>query len=198
MLNQCLESLLQKIQSGVVINFEKTGPDPPPGEDEILKPGPQSWQCCHKLIYVRPNPKTGVPIGHWPIPEAFWPDTNSPTLVRECLCLTRAWLMSVHAGVFSLMFLSPFSQPPRSAHPHVRFSCLDSEPMVIDKVPFDKYELEPSPLTQYILERKSPHTCWQVHNVMYYTPSTTLHPQYYTTPPVLHYTPSTTLHPQYY
>ncbi|KAM7380063.1 hypothetical protein PAMP_003383 [Pampus punctatissimus] len=135
MLNQCLESLVQKIQSGVVINFEKTGPDPPPLEDapaETLKSGLQPWHCCHKLIYVRPNPKTGVPIGHWPIPEAFWPDQNSPTL------------------------------PPRSAHPHVRFSCLDAEPMVIDKVPFDKYELEPSPLTQYILERKSPHTCWQV------------------------------------
>uniref|UniRef100_A0A8C2ZDM2 Integrator complex subunit 6 n=1 Tax=Cyclopterus lumpus TaxID=8103 RepID=A0A8C2ZDM2_CYCLU len=135
MLNQCLESLVQKIQSGVVINFEKTGPDPPPLEDapaEVLKSGLQTWHCCHKLIYVRPNPKTGVPIGHWPIPEAFWPDQNSPTL------------------------------PPRSAHPHVRFSCLDSEPMVIDKVPFDKYELEPSPLTQFILERKSPHTCWQV------------------------------------
>ncbi|XP_029315384.1 integrator complex subunit 6 [Cottoperca gobio] len=135
MLNQCLESLVQKIQSGVVINFEKTGPDPPPLEDapaEAVKSGLQSWHCCHKLIYVRPNPKTGVPIGHWPIPEAFWPDQNSPTL------------------------------PPRSAHPHIRFSCLDSEPMVIDKVPFDKYELEPSPLTQYILERKSPHTCWQV------------------------------------
>uniref|UniRef100_A0A3Q3ENN1 Integrator complex subunit 6 n=1 Tax=Labrus bergylta TaxID=56723 RepID=A0A3Q3ENN1_9LABR len=135
MLNQCLESLVQKIQSGVVINFEKTGPDPPPLEDappEALKSGPQPWHCCHKLIYVRPNPKTGVPIGHWPVPEAFWPDQNSPTL------------------------------PPRSAHPHVRFSCLDAEPMVIDKVPFDKYELEPSPLTQYILERKSPHTCWQV------------------------------------
>uniref|UniRef100_A0A4W6EP37 Integrator complex subunit 6 n=1 Tax=Lates calcarifer TaxID=8187 RepID=A0A4W6EP37_LATCA len=135
MLNQCLESLVQKIQSGVVINFEKTGPDPPPVEDapaEVVKSGPQPWHCCHKLIYVRPNPKTGVPIGHWPIPEAFWPDQNSPTL------------------------------PPRSAHPHVRFSCLDAEPMVIDKVPFDKYELEPSPLTQYILERKSPHTCWQV------------------------------------
>uniref|UniRef100_A0AAQ5ZDY2 VWFA domain-containing protein n=1 Tax=Amphiprion ocellaris TaxID=80972 RepID=A0AAQ5ZDY2_AMPOC len=128
MLNQCLESLVQKIQSGVVINFEKTGPDPPPLEEPFSLP----WHCCHKLIYVRPNPKTGVPIGHWPIPEAFWPDQNSPTL------------------------------PPRSAHPHVRFSCLDAEPMVIDKVPFDKYELEPSPLTQYILERKSPHTCWQV------------------------------------
>ncbi|KAJ3592536.1 hypothetical protein NHX12_007663 [Muraenolepis orangiensis] len=134
MLNQCLESLVQKIQSGVVINFEKTGPDPPPVEDAPpeVKSGPQPWHCCHKLIYVRPNPKTGVPIGHWPIPESFWPDQNSPTL------------------------------PPRSAHPHVHFSCLDAEPMVIDKVPFDKYELEPSPLTQYILERKSPHTCWQV------------------------------------
>uniref|UniRef100_H2UAA5 Integrator complex subunit 6 n=1 Tax=Takifugu rubripes TaxID=31033 RepID=H2UAA5_TAKRU len=131
-LNQCLESLVQKIQSGVVIKFEKTGPDPPPLEGKMQKSGVQPWHCCHKLIYVRPNPKTGVPIGHWPIPEAFWPDQNSPTL------------------------------PPRSAHPHVRFSCLDAEPMVIDKVPFDKYELEPSPLTQYILERKSPHTCWQV------------------------------------
>ena len=30
MLMQCVESLVQKIQSGVVINFEKMGPDPPP------------------------------------------------------------------------------------------------------------------------------------------------------------------------
>ncbi|XP_078067856.1 integrator complex subunit 6 isoform X4 [Mustelus asterias] len=140
MLNQCLESLVQKVQSGVVINFEKTGPDPTPvGEDCIVEPPratssftPQAWHTCHKLIYVRPNPKTGVPVGHWPIPESFWPDQNSPTL------------------------------PPRTAHPVVRFSCADCEPMVIDKLPFDKYELEPSPLTQYILERKSPHTCWQV------------------------------------
>ncbi|XP_047440886.1 integrator complex subunit 6 [Mugil cephalus] len=140
MLNQCLESLVQKVQSGVVINFEKTGPDPPLiGEDNSVESSrpvssfsPQPWHSCHKLIYVRPNPKTGVPVGHWPIPESFWPDQNSPTL------------------------------PPRSAHPVVRFSCVDCEPMVIDKLPFDKYELEPSPLTQYILERKSPHMCWQV------------------------------------
>lgn len=36
MLNQCLESLVQKVQSGVVIHFEKTGPDPPlVGEGEF-------------------------------------------------------------------------------------------------------------------------------------------------------------------
>ncbi|GAA6068352.1 integrator complex subunit 6, partial [Tachysurus ichikawai] len=133
MLNQCLESLVQKIQSGVVINFEKTGPDPTEDGTSEVKSGPQPWHSCHKLIYVRPNPKTGVPVGHWPIPESFWPDQNSPTL------------------------------PPRMAHPQVRFSCMEAEPMVVDKVPFDKYELEPSPLTQYILERKSPHTCWQVY-----------------------------------
>ncbi|KAM9795206.1 integrator complex subunit 6 isoform 1-T1 [Neosynchiropus ocellatus] len=140
MLNQCLESLVQKVQSGVVINFEKTGPDPPlVGDENSVEPSrplssfnSQLWHSCHKLIYVRPNPKTGVPVGHWPIPESFWPDQNSPTL------------------------------PPRSAHPVVRFSCVDCEPMVIDKLPFDKYELEPSPLTQYVLERKSPHMCWQV------------------------------------
>ncbi|XP_075277301.1 integrator complex subunit 6 isoform X2 [Opisthocomus hoazin] len=137
MLNQCLESLVQKVQSGVVINFEKAGPDPSPVEDgqvDISRPfGPQPWHSCHKLIYVRPNPKTGVPIGHWPVPESFWPDQNSPTL------------------------------PPRTSHPVVKFSCTDCEPMVIDKLPFDKYELEPSPLTQFILERKSPQTCWQVY-----------------------------------
>ncbi|NXJ18117.1 INT6 protein, partial [Dicrurus megarhynchus] len=139
MLNQCLESLVQKVQSGVVINFEKAGPDPSPiddGQVEISRPfGPQPWHSCHKLIYVRPNPKTGVPIGHWPVPESFWPDQNSPTL------------------------------PPRTSHPVVKFSCTDCEPMVIDKLPFDKYELEPSPLTQFILERKSPQTCWQASRV---------------------------------
>ncbi|XP_074917709.1 integrator complex subunit 6 isoform X3 [Chelonoidis abingdonii] len=137
MLNQCLESLVQKVQSGVVINFEKSGPDPSPIEDgqmDIARSfGPHPWHSCHKLIYVRPNPKTGVPIGHWPVPESFWPDQNSPTL------------------------------PPRTSHPVVKFSCTDCEPMVIDKLPFDKYELEPSPLTQFILERKSPQTCWQVY-----------------------------------
>ena len=55
-----------------------------------------------------------------------------------------------------------FYQPSRDAHPSVFFSCNNSEPLVLDILPFDKYELEPSPLTQYILERKSPSNCWQV------------------------------------
>jgi integrator complex subunit 6 len=34
--------------------------------------------------------------------------------------------------------------------------------MAIDEIPFDKYELEPSPLTQFILERRQPNVAWQV------------------------------------
>ena len=34
--------------------------------------------------------------------------------------------------------------------------------MVIENLPFDKYELEPSPLTLFILGRKQPNYCWQV------------------------------------
>lgn len=152
------------------------------GSSEV-KSGPQPWHSCHKMIYVRPNPKTGVPIGHWPIPESFWPDQNSPTLVGSCLnsffaaiqitdqyCNLKAGLEIFYIDNF-LMCL----QPPRLAHPQVRFLCVEDEPMVIDKVPFDKYELEPSPLTQYILERKSPHTCWQV-KPSHFTPTSHFQP----------------------
>ena len=31
----------------------------------------------------------------------------------------------------------------------------------MDEIPFDRYELEPSPLTQFILERRQPNVCWQ-------------------------------------
>lgn len=55
-----------------------------------------------------------------------------------------------------------YLQPPRSAHPNVKFTCTSQEPMAIESLPFDKYELEPSPLTQFILARKQPTTCWQV------------------------------------
>jgi hypothetical protein len=34
MLMQCIDSLVQKVQSGVVINFEKMGPDPLPVTSE--------------------------------------------------------------------------------------------------------------------------------------------------------------------
>lgn len=80
----------------------------------------------------------GFAVGFWPLPEAFWPDVNAPSL------------------------------PQRSAHPNVKFTCTDYEPMIIENLPFDKYELEPSPLTQYLLARKQPKVCWQVGNFKFH------------------------------
>ncbi len=53
-------------------------------------------------------------------------------------------------------------KPKRSAHPTVKFKCEPSEPLIFEEIPFDKYELEPSPLTQFILERRQPNVAWQV------------------------------------
>jgi len=160
-LHQCIESLVQKLQSGVVIHFEKIGSDPPlldsdDGENKELEPvsvkfGGQSggsrphtpnsgptgatttaWHSCRKLIYVQRSAQKGFAVGFWPLPEAFWPEVSAHTL------------------------------PQRSAHPTLKFTCTNQEPMVIENLPFDKYELEPSPLTLFILGRKQPNYCWQV------------------------------------
>lgn len=175
MMMQCIDSLVQKVQSGVVINFEKIGPDPclgevssnsSRGEESIvnitipeeeegeqplmytLPPQTQgvSWHSCRKMIFVQRSAQKGFAVGFWPIPESFWPDINISVL------------------------------PARSAHPNVKFTCINQEPMVIENLPFDKYELEPSPLTQYILARKQPTICWQVFVPNSYKNSEVGHP----------------------
>ncbi|KAF7997424.1 hypothetical protein HCN44_005995 [Aphidius gifuensis] len=204
MMLQCIDSLVQKVQSGVVINFEKIGPDPPPLSTDLPQTlqeqqeqqqqqqqqlqqqqlqlqlqsnneicdndddnssntiingirtsqylptptnvGNTAWHSCRRLIYVPRSAQKGFAVGFWPIPESFWPD------------------------------LSASSLPPRSAHPNVKFTCTSQEPMVIENLPFDKYELEPSPLTQFILARKQPTTCWQVFVANSYKSSEVGHP----------------------
>lgn len=39
------------------------------------------WYSCRRLIYIKTNPKVNSPVGHWPIPESFWPDPSTATLV---------------------------------------------------------------------------------------------------------------------
>ncbi|XP_009861412.2 integrator complex subunit 6 [Ciona intestinalis] len=137
-LMQCLDSLVQKSQSGVVIHFERFDTDSadkrngkPEATNGINNETP-SWHSLHRMIYVRPSPKSGLPVGHWPLPEAYCPDQKAPTL------------------------------PPRTAHPILRFICQNVEPILLTNFPYDKYELEPSPLTQVLLEKKNPNTCWKV------------------------------------
>ena len=140
-LNHCLESISSKIQTGVVVNFECLRESFRGGSRNEVRSSDSgtgdynyisSMICLRKLMYVKANNKTGQFNGHWPIPEEFWPDANSNQL------------------------------PPRSAHPTICVETRDSHPLLIENFPFDKYELEPSPLTQHILNKKSTHaSSWQ-------------------------------------
>ena len=67
-------------------------------------------------------------------------------------------------------------QPPRSAHPVIKFTCANQEPLTIENLPFDKYEVESSPLTQFILLRKQPTFCWQVFVANSYKNPEIVHP----------------------
>lgn len=125
-LNQCIESLVQKAQPGVVINF-----DPVFKEQKELKDGeiPEPiFQNMKKMIYVHKVPALKqFPTGYWPIPESYWPDVKMTTL------------------------------PARDAHPRIKIILVPhDEPQIIRNFPIDKYELEPSPLTLWILSKKDP------------------------------------------
>ena len=103
MLYQCLESLVSKIQPGVVVNFEKYGNDPPAVKSKhFLKTITTSlrydnnkqflrldedmmdrmWEKCKRMIFVqRYAGMKNYVVGFWPIPEDFWLNLNSANLV---------------------------------------------------------------------------------------------------------------------
>ncbi|WKX89517.1 hypothetical protein Q1695_008853 [Nippostrongylus brasiliensis] len=88
------------------------------------------------LVYVK-SVGGRPPTGHWPIPEAFWHDR-------------------IEKGQL----------PPRRAHPCILFS-IDPvpAPAIQTDLPYDKYQLEPSPVAEYVLDRHastSVNMCYQV------------------------------------
>lgn len=77
-LNQCIESLVQKVQPGVVVQFEQLlAKDLKDGEVQDL-----AFPTTKKMIYVAKHPtqKNQFPVGFWPIPEPYWPDPKALSL----------------------------------------------------------------------------------------------------------------------
>ncbi|KAL1243912.1 Integrator complex subunit 6-A [Trichinella spiralis] len=139
MINPCIESLMMKMHTGVVMSFERyevmptrfempkssgsalmaliasepgtviRSPDSCPASP-LFTPDP-IWHKTKGMIYVPRLPNRGYMASHWPIPEAFWPDSTMTYL------------------------------PPQ-------------------EFPFDKYELEPTALTKHMLEVTTPAICW--------------------------------------
>ncbi|XP_005176852.2 integrator complex subunit 6 [Musca domestica] len=132
-LNQCIESLVQKVQPGVVLQFEPLIPkDPNNMPNEALQD--LVFQPLKKMIYVQKHiSQKTFPIGYWPLPEPYWPDPKAPTL------------------------------PPRDAHPKLKVvTPAVDEPQTVHNFPVDKYEIEASPLTLQILQKREMKKCWQV------------------------------------
>ena len=44
-----------------------------------------AWHNCRKMIYVPRAVQRGSPSGFWPIPESFWPDVNTLSLVSKII-----------------------------------------------------------------------------------------------------------------
>ena len=132
---ETLQTIGAKVQNsaGVMIDFEKLA-DKNGMRPELGNSGEtgKAWHKTKGMVVVRTNYKTGTFQGFWPIPESYWPDPADPAI------------------------------PPRSAHPLLRFSTKDVKPHCLTNFAFDKLELETSPLTQAMLDRKRPDTCWQV------------------------------------
>nr|XP_019559729.2 integrator complex subunit 6 [Aedes albopictus] len=129
-LNQCIESLVQKVQPGVVIHFDQllttnNGENGGGGAD-------LQFQSIKRMIYVQKHPQQKTfPVGFWPIPEPYWPDPKTSNLPPR----------DAHPKI---KIITP---------------CCD-EPVMLRNFPIDKYELEPSPLTLQILSKKETNKVW--------------------------------------
>ncbi|XP_001354454.4 integrator complex subunit 6 [Drosophila pseudoobscura] len=160
-LNQCIESLVQKVQPGVVLQFEPLLPKDSASSSSSsgtnaagggggsatqqsssgsssassLEPTPDIvFQPIKKMIYVQKHmTQKTFPIGYWPLPEPYWPDSKAITL------------------------------PPRDAHPKLKIMTpAVDEPQLVRSFPVDKYEIEGCPLTLQILNKREMNKCWQV------------------------------------
>ncbi|KAL7744473.1 hypothetical protein ACLKA6_001848 [Drosophila palustris] len=164
-LNQCIESLVQKVQPGVVLQFEPMLPKEssssnnssaagaggsaggvaaggggggPGGGGGAAAPNETTpdivFQPIKKMIFVQKHiTQKTFPIGYWPLPEPYWPDSKAITL------------------------------PPRDAHPKLKvLTPAVDEPQLVRSFPVDKYEIEGCPLTLQILNKREMNKCWQV------------------------------------
>ncbi|BBM97065.1 hypothetical protein MPTK1_1g02770 [Marchantia polymorpha subsp. ruderalis] len=75
--------------------------------------------CQRKMLYVRGGQ---AQQGHWPIPEAFWPDPTHPAI------------------------------PPRESHPTISYKAVDADPFIPPNFTSDRYEIESNPIMGFLLK----------------------------------------------
>merc|ERR1712061_880770 len=135
------------MQPGIVLNFQLTLPMKHNYTDQQLQYFQKSTPAhTRKMIMIktRSSNSNQTLIGHWPLPEDFLPEVQN----------------------------SHQRLPSRTAHPCIKVVPNPQHQIILNTFPFDKYEVEPSPLTQAILNfyRTQPGyspatTCWYTYTV---------------------------------
>ena len=80
----------QDIQTGDDIKPVITNPVQP------AQPTNTNWHSLRKLIQVPKSAQKGYSVGHWPIPEAFWPDVSNSTLVSGSFMTVYLLISQTH------------------------------------------------------------------------------------------------------
>eukprot|EP01136_Pigoraptor_vietnamica_P000577 Opistho-1_new@26051 len=135
---QAAESVVSRLQQGVLVSFECFDPR----EKGVLIPGlrpdaydsvplPSSVSSVRRMLQLHAPKGAAQGTGaFWPIPEDYWIDSRVPKF------------------------------PLRTAHPVISVAIADADPMYVESFPFDKYEIEACALTQTMLARRKPDACW--------------------------------------
>eukprot|EP00898_Chlorokybus_atmophyticus_P001350 jgi/Chlat1/2215/Chrsp17S02775 len=136
---QSVEGIATRLQPCVVVNFERlpapAGATPSAAALAGLSNSSNANALPPQVVAACQHKllfaRSGTTAGFWPIPEAYWPDQTMQSL------------------------------PPRDAQPTLGYTAVDSDPFIPPNFPFDKYEVESSPLLGFLLSAKQG-TCWQL------------------------------------
>ncbi|OQV17222.1 Integrator complex subunit 6-A [Hypsibius exemplaris] len=123
-----MTKIADSMQNGVMIRLE-------PLEEAVFG---GANIAVNRMLYLPRNPNKTHFTGHWPLPESFWPDMKSQSVL-----------------------------PPRNSHPVLKYrpSMEDvPQPPMIRDIPFpvDRYEIEHSALTEDLLEKSERFKHWEV------------------------------------
>ncbi|KAL3684707.1 hypothetical protein R1sor_002729 [Riccia sorocarpa] len=113
-LMQHTEVTAARLPPCVIVSFEHM---PLPGSVNL--PPQVHAACQRKMLYVRGGQ---AQQGHWPIPEAFWPDPSQQGI------------------------------PARDSHPTIAYKAVDADPSIPPNFTCDKYEIESNPIVGFLLK----------------------------------------------
>ncbi|KAL6052168.1 Integrator complex subunit 6 [Balamuthia mandrillaris] len=163
---QSIESIVPRIQRGVVINLEVLPISSTNGSSSGMTPLPEPSAPSTTTTNAG---ATGTDNSSHSDSVPDYMDENfhqqSDHILPLSKCLHKLMYVRSNAGHWPIPegFLCDATTsilPPRKAQPTIQVRPVDADPFILKGFPYDEYELEPSALTAYLCHHK-PKACWQ-------------------------------------